>query len=218
MKKILRQRCFLVKFVKFLRTLILKNITSAKCRIWIWETQGSDQVQWYKDYSNCPVHDPTTVGGEENFWFLDVPKRSILGLVLPKKTWERKILSSLKFQLLHIFQNFWIWARRSRHPMALSTMKICLNYPLHLRTTAFAHSLRITNLFDVNFERLIMDIRNNVPYISLWNIFCNLKRKSCCNGLFKYQYQYQIPIPNTSNNIKYQYQTISHNRNVNTET
>ena len=73
--------------------------------------------------------DPTMVCGEENLWFLDALKRAISELILPEKTWKGT-KTVLSFKLLHVLQNFWVWAWKSRHPMALFAMKICLNYPL----------------------------------------------------------------------------------------
>ena len=70
------------------------------------------------------------IGGKENLWFLDTIKSFISGLILPEKTWKGIKTISLKFKLLHIFQNFWVLAWRSRHPIALCTINICLNSPL----------------------------------------------------------------------------------------
>ena len=96
-------------------------------RILICVKQGSDHIHGCKDCLNRLIPDPTMVGGEERLWFLDALKCSISELILSEKTWKMIKRFSLKFELLHLFHNFWIWARRPRHPIAFCAMKICLN-------------------------------------------------------------------------------------------
>ena len=51
---------------------------------------GNDQVQGYNVCTNCLIPVPSMVGGEENPWFLDALKRSILELTLPENTFKKK--------------------------------------------------------------------------------------------------------------------------------
>ena len=101
-------------------------------RIWIWMTWGSDQVRGCKGCLNCLILDPTMVDGKDNHWFLGTLKCSTSELILP--AWNNmesdKKLFSLKFKFLHIFQDFWIWARRTFSPILLCATNIWLNYSL----------------------------------------------------------------------------------------
>ena len=50
--------------------------------------QGSNQVQGYKDFSNCLIPAATMFGGEEDLWFMETLKRSISKLILSEETWK----------------------------------------------------------------------------------------------------------------------------------
>ena len=67
---------------------LLAEILKGQYKIWIWVSNGSDQVKGYKDRCNGLIPDPTIVGGDENLWFLGAPKCSILELILLEKTWK----------------------------------------------------------------------------------------------------------------------------------
>ena len=110
-------------------------------RIWNCVKQGSDHIQGCKDCLNRLILDPTMVGGEERLWFLDALKCFISELILSEKTWKMIKRFSLKFELLHLFHNFWIWAQRSRHPIAFCAMKICLNYALAYYTPTLSPTI-----------------------------------------------------------------------------
>ena len=82
--------------------------------------QGSDQVQGYKVCPNCMISDPTMVSGEENIWFLDTLKGSILELILPEKTLKEMKTVSFKNE----FTKYILGS------IALCGKEICLNYLL----------------------------------------------------------------------------------------
>ena len=81
-----------------------------------------------------------------------------------KKLWKGLKLSSLKFNLLNVFQNFWIWVPGSRHSRELcviwkfgtlicstkfvfylskSTLKSCMEYCYHVCVCASSCYLRM---------------------------------------------------------------------------